>query len=286
MIASYPETGCAGADVNTYFSSKTLTARNPSYGPPEEDPASDFWAMNDATADDAPDNVLDLSLNLKGCITDHKPAYFAKGGDPSQAGKTVGQLLGFTWDEFISSGNNYLDMTLTGTGSPSTNGYNRSVLQFRIYSSKWSGTSNSSNSGNNTSGNNTSGNNTSGNNTTGGGSSSGGTALTETEITMEVMSGAPTRSIQFVGISGNCASGTLNSPGSCTGKQSAETIVVIPQGTGTQMVLSGSSDGVTSATSGNANNSCVGPSGSDGRFFCYIAKGQSLKKIVWTFPSS
>ena len=146
-IAGYPETGCAGADVNRYFTSRTLSGLNPSYGPADQDPASDFWAMNDATSDGSPDNVLDLTLDLKGCVTDHKPAYFAKGGDPSQAGKTVGQILGFSWDEFISNGNNYLDLTLTGTGAPSTNGYNRSVLRFRVYSSKWSGTSNN-NSGN------------------------------------------------------------------------------------------------------------------------------------------
>lgn len=267
-IQSFPETGCAGAEVEKYYSSKTLKPSAQSYGPVDEDPASDFWAMNDATADDSEDNVLDLSLDLKGCITSHKPSHFAKGGYPSAAGKTVGEILGFTWDDFISSGNNYLEMSLTGVGSPSTNGYNRSVLQFKVYSSKWTGISGGNSSNN-------------------GGSSGGGTLNNgePTEITMEVLSGAPGRGISFgSGVSGDCQAGTLASGSSCTGKQSATQILVIPTGTGSgQLTLSGASQGVTGASSGNESNTCVGPRPSDGAFACYIPYGQSLKKIVWVF---
>ncbi|MBU6241404.1 MAG: hypothetical protein KJS66_06395 [Acidobacteria bacterium] len=310
-ISSFPETGCAGADVNKYYTSKTLTGLTQSYGPADQDPASDFWAMNDATSDDSPDNVLDMTLDLKGCVNEHKPAHFAKGGFADFAGKTVGQILGFTWDDFISNGNNYLDMTLTGTGSPSTNGYNRSVLQFRIYSSKWSGTAStnnnsgnnsgsSNNSGNNTgsnnSGNNNSGNNNSGNNTgntnntgnnTGGSSGSSGSATPEgTEIRMELFTGAAGRGIQFSGIGGDCLNKSFDATtgGSCTAKQSATQIVVIPQGTGsTTLKLSGAAEGVTAATSGTADNTCVGPSGSDGRYVCYIPYGQTMRKLIWIF---
>ncbi|MFM8389729.1 MAG: hypothetical protein ACKOA5_10825, partial [Actinomycetota bacterium] len=288
-IQSFPETGCAGTDVEKYYSSKTLKPSAQSYGPVDQDPASDFWAMNDATADDSEDNVLDMTLDLKGCVNEHKPSHFAKGGFADFAGKTVGQILGFSWDDFISNSNNYLEMSLTGVGSPSTNGYNRSVLQFKVYSSKWTGQSGGSTSNNNSGG---SSNNNSGSSNNNSGSGSSSSSSEPTEITVEVMSGAQGRSAQVNFITGDCQNKTIDAGagGSCTGKQSAKTVIVIPQGTGAgpeKLTFSGNSQGVTSAPIGtSADNTCVGPGTSDGRYVCYIPYGQTLKRIVFAFIAS
>lgn len=161
QIQPSAEVGCAGAEVDSYYKSTTLKTSTKSYGDPSEDPASDFWALKDETGDGDPDGVLDLEINLKDCLTKHKPAHFSK-QRPDLVGKTVGEVLNIKWDDFVSSGDNWIELTLTGVGSPSTNGYNRSVLQFKIYPSTWNGTiAGSSGSGNNNSG---SGNNNSGNN--------------------------------------------------------------------------------------------------------------------------
>jgi hypothetical protein len=173
QIQPSAEVGCAGADVDNYYKSTTLKTSTKSYGDPAEDPASDFWALKDETGDSDPDNVLDLEINLKDCLSNHKPAHFSK-QRPDLVGKTVGEVLNIKWSDFVSSGDNWIELTLTGVGSPSTNGYNRSVLQFRVYPSTWNGTiaggsgsGSSNNSGSNNSGSNNSGSNNSGSNNSG-----------------------------------------------------------------------------------------------------------------------
>jgi hypothetical protein len=163
QIQPSAEVGCAGAEVDSYYKSTTLKTSTKSYGDPAEDPASDFWALKDDTADSDADNVLDLEINLKDCLTNHKPAHFST-QRPDLVGKTVSEVLNLKWSDFVSSSDNWIDLTLTGVGSPSTNGYNRSVLRFRIYPSTWNGTiASSSGSGSNNSGSNNSGSNNSGN---------------------------------------------------------------------------------------------------------------------------
>ena len=266
QVKNFPETGCAGADVEKYYSSKTLKLSAQSYGPVDEDPASDFWALNDATTDDSEDNVLDMTLDLKGCLAGHKPAHFAKGGYPDAVGKTVGEIAGFTWDEFISSGNNYLEMSLTGVGSPSTNGYNRSVLQFRVYSSKWTGQSGGSSSNNNSNS----------------GSSSGGSSSAATTIQVEVTNDS-TGGINVVGVGGDCAQyqqTTLAASGTCSGAQSATTIVVDKSGNGTLSLNSGNT--APDIVSQQNGNKCEAHGSIQGRFVCTIAYGQGTKKLSWS----
>jgi hypothetical protein len=263
-VQSFPETGCAGTDVDKYYSSNTLKASSQSYGPVDQDPASDFWAMNDATADGSTDNVLDMTLDLKGCLDGHKPSHFAKGGFASAAGKTVGQILGFSWDDFVSNSNNYLDMSLTGVGSPSTNGYNRSVLQFRVYSSKWTGQSSGGASNNNSD--------------YGLSNSTPGTTL---DIAVKATALAE---VGVVGVGGTCAA--ISSPGlvpggSCTGQQTAVTVILDGQGNvGTISLVPGeSSDDIVNPTNGNQ---CTLASGNPRRLVCSIPKGQGTRKLVIT----
>jgi hypothetical protein len=266
QVKNFPETGCAGADVEKYYSSKTLKLTAQAYGPIDNDPASDFWGLNDATTDDSDDNVLDMTLDLKGCLAAHKPAHFAKGGYPEAVGKTVGELAGFTWDDFISSGNNYIEMSLTGVGSPSTNGYNRSVLQFRVYSSKWtgqSGGSSSSNSGSSGSG------------------SSGGSATAST-IEVEVTNDS-TGGVNIVGVGGTCAQyqqTALVASSSCSGAQSATTIIVDKSGSGTLTLNTGNT--APDIVSQQNGNKCEAHGSIQGRFVCTIAYGQGTKRLSWS----
>ncbi len=265
QVKNFPETGCAGADVEKFYSSKTLKLSAQAYGPIEEDPASDFWGLNDATTDDSEDNVLDMTLDLKGCLSEHKPAHFAKGGYPEAVGKSVGDLAGFTWDEFISSGNNYLEMSLTGVGSPSTNGYNRSVLQFRIYSSKWTGTSGGS-SNNNSSGN----------------SGSSGSGLAASTIQVEVTNDS-TGGINVVGVGGDCAQyqqTALAAAGTCSGAQNATTIIVDKSGPGTLALNTGNT--APDVIAKENGNKCEAHGSIQGRFVCTIAYGQGTKKLSWS----
>ena len=269
QVKNFPETGCAGADVEKFYSSKTLKLSAQAYGPVDEDPASDFWGLNDATPDDSEDNVLDMTLDLKGCLAGHKPAHFAKGGYPEATGKSVGDIAGFTWDEFISSGNNYLEMSLTGVGSPSTNGYNRSVLQFRIYSSKWTGTSGGS-SNNNSSGNNS------------GNSGSSGSGLPATTIQVEVTNDS-TGGINVVGVGGDCAQyqqTTLAAAGTCSGAQNATTIIVDKSGQGTLTLNTGNT--APDVVAKENGNKCEAHGSIQGRFVCTIAYGQGTKKLSWS----
>jgi hypothetical protein len=271
QVKNFPETGCAGADVEKFYSSKTLKLSAQAYGPVDEDPASDFWGLNDATTDDSEDNVLDMTLDLKGCLSGHKPAHFAKGGYPEATGKSVGDIAGFTWDEFISSGNNYLEMSLTGVGSPSTNGYNRSVLQFRIYSSKWTGTSGGS-----------SNNNSSGNNSGNSGSGSSGSD-TKPNTTLEIsVDAASTAAVGIAGVGGTCATipqSGLAAGSSCTGEQSAVTVILDGQGpdSGVISLVDGyTAPNLISKTDGNQ---CVAATGNTRRFVCSIPRGQGSMKI-------
>jgi hypothetical protein len=271
QVKNFPETGCAGADVEKFYSSKTLKLSAQAYGPVDEDPASDFWGLNDTTTDDSEDNVLDMTLDLKGCLSGHKPAHFAKGGYPEATGKSVGDIAGFTWDEFISSGNNYLEMSLTGVGSPSTNGYNRSVLQFRIYSSKWTGTSGGS-----------SNNNSSGNNSGNSGSGSSGSD-TKPNTTLEIsVDAASTAAVGIAGVGGTCATipqSGLAAGSSCTGEQSAVTVILDGQGpdSGVISLVDGyTAPNLISKTDGNQ---CVAATGNTRRFVCSIPRGQGSMKI-------
>ncbi|MBU6227584.1 MAG: hypothetical protein KGQ43_08355 [Acidobacteria bacterium] len=279
-ISSFPETGCAGTDVEKYYSSKTLKPSAQSYGPVDQDPASDFWAMNDATADDSEDNVLDMTLDLKGCITDHKPSHFAKGGFADFAGKTVGQILGFSWADFISSGNNYLEMSLTGVGSPSTNGYNRSVLQFKVYSSKWTGQSGGSSSNNNSgSNNNNSGNSGSGSNNNSGSSSSAPATTLEISVKSDSLA-----AVGLVGVGGTCATqpqSGMAAGSSCSGEQTATTIILDGQGNSGTISLVGGETAPDIVTPTNGNQ-CTPASGNQRRLVCSIPRGQGTKKIVVT----
>lgn len=265
QVKNFPETGCAGADIEKFYSSKTLKLSAQAYGPIEEDPASDFWGLNDATTDDSEDNVLDMTLDLKGCLSGHKPAHFAKGGYPEAVGKSVGDIAGFTWDEFISSGNNYLEMSLTGVGSPSTNGYNRSVLQFRIYSSKWTGTSGGS-SNNNSSGN----------------SGSSGSGLAASTIQVEVTNDS-TGGINVVGVGGDCAQyqqTALSAAGTCSGAQTATTIIVDKSGPGTLALNTGNT--APDVIAKENGNKCEAHGSIQGRFVCTITYGQGTKKLSWS----
>jgi hypothetical protein len=279
QVKNFPETGCAGADVEKYYSSKTLKLTAQAYGPIDEDPASDFWGLNDATTDDSADNVLDLTLDLKGCLSGHKPAHFAKGGYPEATGKSVGDLAGFTWDEFISSGNNYLEMSLTGVGSPSTNGYNRSVLQFKVYSSKWTGISGGSSSNNN-SGSSGSSNSGSSNNNSGSGSSGSSAANTTLEITVDPTS---TAAVSVNGVGGTCATAPqsgLAAGSSCTGEQSAVTVILDGQGPDSGVISLVAGQTAPDIVNKENGNQCVAANGNTRRFVCSIPKGQGTKKIV------
>jgi hypothetical protein len=272
QVKNFPETGCAGADVEKFYSSNTLKLTAQAYGPIDEDPASDFWGLNDATTDDSADNVLDMTLDLKSCLSGHKPAHFAKGGYPEATGKTVGELAGFTWDEFISSGSNYLEMSLTGVGSPSTNGYNRSVLQFRIYSSKWTGVSGGSSSNNNSG--------SSGSSNSGSSSSGSSAANTTLEITVDPTS---TAAVSVNGVGGTCATAPqsgLAAGSSCTGEQSAVTVILDGQGPDSGVISLVTGQTAPDIVNKENGNQCVAANGNTRRFVCSIPKGQGTKKIV------
>ena len=271
QVKNFPETGCAGADVEKFYSSKTLKLTAQAYGPIDEDPASDFWGLNDATSDDSEDNILDMTLDLKSCLSGHKPAHFAKGGYPEATGKTVGDLAGFTWDEFISSGSNYLEMALTGVGSPSTNGYNRSVLQFRLYSSKWTGISGGSSSNNNSG---SSGSSNSGS------SSGSGAANTTLEITVDSSS---TAAVSVNGVGGTCATAPqsgLTAGTSCTGEQTAVTVILDGQGPDSGVISLVTGQTAPDIVNKENGNQCIPANGNTRRFVCSIPKGQGTKKIV------
>ena len=210
------EFGCGGTDATKLYStaSSSFEVQTQAYGPAEKDPATDFWPLFDNTADDSADDPLTFTIDLKSCFTDHKPGAVG-GGDKSQtAGKTVAELMGFTWDQFAAGTSNYIDFTLTGTGAPSTNGYNRSSLSFRVYGPGWDGKA--PGSGNNSG----SGSNNSGNNNSGGSSNSGGGTFTFiVERSNDSGAGVNVSGLtgcQDLGGTNNRCAGTLSSGGTVT----------------------------------------------------------------------
>jgi len=274
QIQSNVEVGCAGAEVDSYYKSTTLKTSTKSYGDPTEDPASDFWALKDETADSDADNVLDLEINLKDCLTNHKPAHF-KQQRPDLVGKTVGEVLNLKWSDFVSNSDNWIEATLTGVGSPSTNGYNRSVLQFRIYPSTWNGTiggSNNSSSGNSSSGNN------SGNSGSSGSNNNSGKSATTLDISVDASS---TAAVGITGVGGTCAtvpSSGLAANGSCSGEQTKDTVILDGQGSSGVISLV---DGHTAPDllSPSGGNQCLPADGNARRLLCSIPRGQGTKKI-------
>jgi hypothetical protein len=255
------EFGCGGSDAASLYNttSSAFEVQTQAYGPVDKDPASDFWPLFDNTADDSTDDPLTFTIDLKSCFTNHKPG--ALGGGTATAGKTVAELMGFTWDQFASGAGNYIDFSLTGTGAPSTNGYNRSTLAFRVYSPAWNG---QAPSGNNNSGSN----NNSGNNNSGGGSSSSPTII---EV---LVTNGSTGQVSISNVA-SCTS-PLSAGGSCSGAASTGTVVLDAAGGATAIQL----DTGNTAPDLVSSNACAQTSGS--KLTCTIASGQGNKKISVT----
>lgn len=214
------EFGCGGADATKLYStpSSAFEVQTQAYGPAEKDPATDFWPLFDNTADDSADDPLTFTIDLKSCFTDHKPGSVGGGNKSDTAGKTVAELMGFTWDQFASGTSNYIDFTLTGTGAPSTNGYNRSSLSFRVYGPGWNG---QAPSGNNNSGgsNNSGGNNNSGSGNNDSGNTGGGTFTFVVERSNDSSAGVSISGLtgcQDLGGDNNRCSGTMSTGGTVT----------------------------------------------------------------------
>jgi hypothetical protein len=258
------EVGCAGAEVDSYYKSTTLKTSTKSYGDPAEDPASDFWALKDETADSDPDNVLDLEINLKDCLTNHKPAHFSK-QRPDLVGKTVGEVLNLKWSDFVSNSENWIELTLTGVGSPSTNGYNRSVLNFRIYPSNWNGTiaGSTSNSGNNNSGGNTGSSNTGSNNTGSSNTGSNNSGNSGSNANPTVVRITPTNSTASFTVTGmstaSCNKTYAATDGWCSGP--ATSITVFTSATSVAVDTGSSPSIKCTASNGGKLLTCTVPSG-------------------------
>ena len=278
-VKPMPETGCAGADVSKYYSSKTLELSQQAYGNPKEDPASDFWALLDNTSDDSADNVLDMTLDLKGCMESHIPGHISDKQYPEAVGKTVGQIAGFTWAEFLAKSDNYVTMSLTGVGSPSTNGYNRSVLQFNLYPPTWTGRSSNSSGSSNSGSSGSSNSGSSGSSNSGSSSSGSGAANTKLEISVDSTSIA---AVAVNGVGGTCATAPqsgLTAGSSCSGEQTAVTVILDGQGDAGSIGLV--SEKTAPDIVGKQNgNSCVMANGNSRRLVCSIPKGQGTKTIV------
>jgi hypothetical protein len=260
------EFGCGGADATKLYNttSPSFEVKTQAYGPADNDPATDFWPVFDNTPEDSADDQLSFTIDLKSCFDTHKPGAIG-GGNASLKGKTVAELMGFTWDQFTASGDNYIDFTLTGTGAPSTNGYNRSSLSFRIYSPKWNGQAPRSTPGENITGGN---NNSGGNNSGGGGDSS-----SPTNIEVLVTNGS-TGQVSVSNVA-NCTS--LSQGGSCSGAASTGTVVLEAAGVATAIQL----DAGNTAPDLVSSNACV--RSTDGKkLTCTIASGQGNKKISVT----
>ena len=150
------ELGCGGANAASNYVglSANMKAETSAYG--DEDPASDFWPVLDNTDDtSAEDEAIGFTWDMKNCWANHTPAYFGKREMASYAGKTIKDAAGFTWEEFAADPNAYINASLVAVGAPSTNGYNRATLTFKIHSPAWTGQSNNNNGGG---GNNNGGN--------------------------------------------------------------------------------------------------------------------------------
>jgi hypothetical protein len=252
------EFGCGGADATKLYTttSPSFEVQTQAYGPADQDPATDFWPLYDNTAEDAADDQLSFTIDLKSCFETHKPAVTGGGNKSELAGKTVSDLMGFTWDQFVASGNNYIDFSLTGTGAPTTNGYNRSTLTFRVYSPAWNG---QAPSGNNNSGNNNSGNNS-------GGGSSDAPTVVEILVKNGSVGGASPSNVT------GCTS-VLSAGGSCSGAAASGTVVIDAAGGATGISL----DTGNTAPDLVSANACVQTTAT--KLTCTIASGQGNKKI-------
>ena len=167
------ELGCGGADAASNYTglSANMKAETAAYG--DDEMGSDFWPVLDGTDDTSTsDDAMSFTWDMKNCFTNHTPSYFGKRGLEAYAGKKVADAAGYTWDTFAADPSAYIQASLVAVGAPSTNGYNRATLSFKIHSPAWTGASNNSN--NNSSG--SSGNNSSGGSNNSGGSGSTGTA--------------------------------------------------------------------------------------------------------------
>ena len=217
------ELGCGGADAGSNYGtlSANMKAETSAYG--EDELASDFWPVLDGTDDTSTnDDAMSFTWDMKNCFTNHTPAYFGKREMSSYAGKKIADATGFSWDKFAADPTAFLQASLVAVGSPSTNGYNRATLSFKIHSPAWTGQSN--NGGNNSSGSNNSG----GNNSSGGGSGA--------VIPLSINKAAGTFSVTGLSnTSGNCGtdnqcSGTVTSGSSIefTTTEAGKTIDIDP----------------------------------------------------------
>lgn len=142
------ELGCGGADAATNYTglSSNMKAEASAYG--DDIIGSDFWPVLDITDDTSTDDsALSMTWDMKNCFDNHTPAYFGKYQYSSLSGKKVSDAQGMTWAQFAADANAYVNATLVAVGAPSTNGYNRSTLQFKIHSPAWTGASSNNNGG-------------------------------------------------------------------------------------------------------------------------------------------
>mgnify|MGYP006270842727 CR=1 FL=1 len=146
--ASAGEIGCGGADAASNYVglSSNMKAETAAYGTDEM--ASDFWPVLDNTEDTSTDDsAMSFTWDMKNCFTNHTPSFFGQRQYASLAGKKVSDGQGYTWDQFVADPNAYIQASIVGVGAPSTNGYNRSTLEFKIHSPAWTGQSSNGNGG-------------------------------------------------------------------------------------------------------------------------------------------
>lgn len=146
--ASVGELGCGGADAASNYVglSSTMKAETAAYGADEM--GSDFWPVLDNTTDESTDDsAMSFTWDMKNCFTNHTPSYFGKYQYTSLTGKKIADGQGYTWEQFAADPNAYIQASLVAVGAPSTNGYNRSSLSFKIHSPAWTGASSGSGGG-------------------------------------------------------------------------------------------------------------------------------------------
>lgn len=244
------ELGCGGGDAATSYTglSSGLEAQTQAYGKATEDPATDFWPVFDNSSDDSADNELSFTFDWKACLTSHKPAHFGPNNRASLAGKSISDILGYTWDQFANDASAYQEFSLTGVGSPSTNGYNRSVLTFRIYSPKWNGQAPSNNNNSGSGSNNNGSNNNSG----------GGSNTFSFKVKTDAQSSAG--GIRITGLT-NCSE--VNGANSdCTGSVSSGGAIVITS-KGSTATKTSDSGGSAACTQTDATTVTCRPTAAD-----------------------
>ena len=225
--------GCGGADAPANYTglSAGMKAETSAYG--EDLQASDYWPVLDDTPDTSTDDsVLTMTWDLKNCLANHTPAYFGKWSYTALAGKKMQDAVGMTWEQFAADPNAWIDATLSGTGAPSTNGYNSSVLTFRIYSPAWTGQSSGGGSGGGGSGGGSGGS---------GGGSAQSVALKITRVSGDFNVGGITGSCSFAGPGATCDV-TVNS-GSSVFFESKDNMKTVYVGTGSTVGTSNASNG-------------------------------------------